>query len=43
LTAALSDSDPVVAGNAWNALRSISGLSLPLNATAWREALRAGT
>lgn len=43
LTAALTDADTVVAGNALNALRAISGLSLPLNAKAWRDALRTGT
>jgi hypothetical protein len=43
LTAALSDADTVVAGNALGALRAISGLSLPLNAKAWRDALRTGS
>jgi hypothetical protein len=43
LTLALSDADPVVAGNALSALRTISGLSLPLNAKAWQDALRTGS
>ncbi len=40
LVGALADSDPAVAGSALRALQAITGLALPLNATAWRDALR---
>jgi HEAT repeat protein len=39
---ALADQDTLVAGSAWTALRRISGLSLPMSAKAWRDALRTG-
>ena len=40
LVGALADSDSGVAGNALRGLQAITGLSLPMNATVWRDALR---
>lgn len=40
LAATLDDPDPAVGGHALKALRSITGLSLPWDARAWRTAVR---